>query len=61
MQPRPPGESQLVDETKNRVILALSKSNPRTHDEALYSGVKRLTAPARLAKNVFRRDAPGPR
>ncbi|MGJ7506632.1 hypothetical protein [Variovorax sp. GT1P44] len=55
VQPRPPGESHLIDDTKNRVIRALSKSNPRTHDEALYSGVKRLTAPARFAKSVLRR------
>jgi hypothetical protein len=55
LRPRPPGQSALVDEAKNRFIHMLSKPHPRTHDEALYSGIERLTAPARIAKKMVQR------
>jgi hypothetical protein len=55
LQPRPPGQSALVDDAKNRFIRMLSKPHPRTHDEALYSGIERLTAPARIARKMLHR------
>ncbi|MDQ7955697.1 MAG: cupin-like domain-containing protein [Rhodocyclaceae bacterium] len=55
LHPRPPGESPWVDAAKERLIRALSMSHPRTHDEMLYSGIQRLTAPARMARALGRR------
>ena len=60
LHPRPPGESPWVDAAKERLIRALSMSHPRTHDEMLYSGIRRLTAPARMAPTTWRWVTPRP-
>jgi len=52
LHPRAPGESPLSDGMKIKFMRALSTSNPRTHDELLYSGVSRLAAPFRWAKQL---------
>lgn len=54
LRPRAPGESALADGMKIRLMRALSTSHPRTHDELLYSGVSRLAAPFRWAKQLRR-------
>jgi len=50
LHPRPPGVSPALDAFKNRAIQAFSMSHPRTHDEALFSGIARLAMPVRIAK-----------
>ena len=55
LHPRAPGQSPFADAAKNGLIRAVSKAHPRTHDEMLYSGVDRLTAPARVVRSVARR------
>lgn len=52
LSPRAPGESALSDGMKIKIMRALSTSHPRTHDELLYSGVSRLGAPFRWAKQL---------
>lgn len=52
LHPRGPGESVLSDCIKVKIMRALSTSNPRTHDELLYSGISRLSAPFRWAKEL---------
>ncbi|MFM9923196.1 hypothetical protein VLK31_09420 [Variovorax sp. H27-G14] len=52
LSPRAPGESALSDGMKIKFMRALSTSNPRTHDELLYSGVSRLAAPFKWAKHL---------
>jgi len=52
IHPWPPGESSLSDWAKFNLISALSKSNPASYDERLYSGVNRLGSPTRLARQV---------
>lgn len=52
LNPRAPGISPLSDGMKIKFMRALSTSNPRTHDELLYSGVSRLAAPFRWAKQL---------
>ena len=52
LRPRAPGESVRSDRMKIKLMRALSTSNPRTHDELLYSGVSRLAAPFRWAKHL---------
>lgn len=57
LHPRLPGMSALADNAKIKLMRALSKSKPRTHDEMLYSGISRLSAPFRSAKrlrNIYR-------
>jgi hypothetical protein len=56
-QPRPPGQSWLVDEIKNRFIRSVSMSHPRTHDEQLFSGIARLGTPLRWARRLAARRA----
>ena len=53
-EPRPPGRSKLIDGLKMGGIGLLSKANPTTPDEILFSGLKRLTAPARAVKRWVR-------
>lgn len=52
LHPRLPGASALADGAKIRLMRALSTSNPRTHDEMLYSGISLLSAPFRFAKHL---------
>jgi hypothetical protein len=52
LHPRPPGSSPFWDAAKERLIRALSTSNPRTHDEMLYSGIKRLAKPIQLTNRL---------
>jgi hypothetical protein len=53
-QPTPPGRSKLRDALKIAGIGLLSKSNPSTPDEILFSGVRRLTSPPRAVKRWMR-------
>jgi hypothetical protein len=53
-EPTPPGRSKLRDALKIAGIGLMSKSNPSTPDEILFSGVRRLTAPPRAVKRWVR-------
>ncbi|WP_213955625.1 hypothetical protein [Variovorax sp. dw_954] len=55
LRPTPPGRSQALDRAKHRFMTALSKSRPRSYDEAIFSGVDRLGAPLRVAKRIVRK------
>ncbi len=48
--PTPPGRSALSDRLKIAGIGLLSKSNPTTPDEILFSGLARLSGPPRMFK-----------
>lgn len=48
--PTPPGRSALSDGLKIAGVGLLSKSNPTTPDEILFSGLSRLAAPPRMVK-----------
>src|SRR5262249_45374118 len=48
--PTPPGRSALRDALKISGIGLLSKSNPATPEEILFSGLSRLAAPPRMLK-----------
>jgi len=50
MGPTPPGNSKLADGLKMAGIGLVSKSNPSTPDEILFSGLSRLSAPPRTVK-----------
>jgi hypothetical protein len=52
LHPRAPGESVIADSMKIKFMRALSTSHPRTHDELLYSGVTRLAAPFKWARQL---------
>jgi hypothetical protein len=52
-RPAPPGVSGLSDNLKVAALTAVSKSHPRTQRELLYSGIDRISAPARLAKRML--------
>jgi hypothetical protein len=54
-QPLPPGNSRFRDKLKHRTFEMLAKSNPASHDELMYSGMNRLKAPFRVAKQMIRR------
>jgi hypothetical protein len=59
LQPRPPGTSPFCDRLKSMTISALSKSNPKTQDELLYSGIKKVLFPYRAANWIARRPFSG--
>ncbi|HWM65639.1 MAG TPA: cupin-like domain-containing protein [Steroidobacteraceae bacterium] len=48
--PTPPGRSVLSDRLKIAGIGLVSKSNPTTPDEILFSGLSRLSGPPRMVK-----------
>jgi len=52
-RPTPPGVSGLSDGLKVAILTAVSKSKPATQRELLYSGIDRISAPARLAKRML--------
>jgi hypothetical protein len=52
--PTPPGRSVLRDRLKIAGIGMLSKSNPTTPDEILFSGLERLAGPPRMVKRLVR-------
>lgn len=52
--PTPPGRSTLSDRLKIAGIGMLSKSNPTTPDEILFSGVERLSGPPRKVRKWIR-------
>jgi hypothetical protein len=52
--PTAPGKSALRDGLKIAGLGMLSKSNPTTPDEILYSGLSRLAAAPRLVKRLLR-------
>ncbi|MGH6869703.1 MAG: hypothetical protein ACREDA_12715, partial [Methylocella sp.] len=54
LQPLPPGQSRFRDKLKHDAFEMLVKSNPASHDELMYSGMNRLKAPFRLAKQMIR-------
>lgn len=54
-EPLPPGNSRFRDKLKHQALEMLVKSNPASHDELMYSGMNRLKAPFRLAKQMIRR------
>ncbi len=54
LKPRPPGRSKLIDGLKMAGIGLVSKSNPTTPDEILFSGLNRLVAPPRAVKHWIR-------
>ena len=54
IRPRSPGESAFWDRAKIGLMRALSTADPRTHDDMLYSGIERLSAPFRWARRVRR-------
>lgn len=58
MRPRPPGRSKRSDFLKVALLGALSMSSPTTYDERLYSGVRRLAAPADAARRLKGRFKP---
>ena len=58
LRPQPPGRSRGADFLKVALLGALSMSNPHTYDERLYSGVRRLAAPAEAAKRLRSRFRP---
>jgi hypothetical protein len=57
LHPSPVGTSMFWDGVKSGVMKKISKSNPRTHDEMLYSGIRRIGSPVRLAMSMKRRVA----
>ena len=60
LAPTPPGRSMLRDQLKIAGIGMISKSNPTTPDEILFSGLNRLTEGARAVKRwVGWRRGPG--
>jgi len=52
-RPTPPGASGMSDRLKVAALSAVSKPNPATQRELLYSGIDRISAPARLAKRML--------
>jgi hypothetical protein len=54
MLPSPPGQSALQDQTKILAVEMFSKRKPENHDELLRSGIKRITAPAKLFQGAVR-------
>jgi hypothetical protein len=50
LEPTPPGKSRLRDGLKMAGMGMISKSNPTTPDEILFSGLTRLVKPARAVK-----------
>jgi hypothetical protein len=55
LRPQPVGASLFWDGVKSGAMKAISKSNPRTHDEMLYSGIQRIGAPVKMAISMKRR------
>ncbi len=54
LEPTPPGNSKFRDELKMAGVGMISKSNPSTPEEILYSGLTRLIAPPRAVKRFIR-------
>ncbi|MGO8858429.1 MAG: cupin-like domain-containing protein [Steroidobacteraceae bacterium] len=54
LEPTPPGKSKLRDGLKKAGIGMISKSNPSTPDEILFSGLTRLSKPPRAIKRWVR-------
>jgi hypothetical protein len=53
-QPTPPGRSKLRDALKIAGVGLVSKRNPSSPDEILFSGLTRLTTPRRAVKRWMR-------
>jgi hypothetical protein len=58
--PTPPGRSKLRDSLKIAGVGMISKSNPSTPDEILFSGLTRLRTPPRAIKRWMRALRPHP-
>lgn len=56
-RPLPPGQSRIRDKLKHRTFEMLTKANPASTDELLYSGMNKLKAPFRLAKRMSQRTS----
>lgn len=48
LQPSPIGHSMFRDEVKAAILKAVEKRNPQTFDDVVFSGVRRLSLPARM-------------
>jgi hypothetical protein len=59
LKPHPPGESVFRDRLKSTAIGTFSKSKPKTQDELLFSGIKRVLSPQRGANWIVRRALSG--
>ena len=59
LKPQPPGQSIFRDRLKNTAIGAFSKWNPKSQDELLFSGIKRVLSPQRGANWIVRRALSG--
>lgn len=54
LRQKPPGQWPAWDAMKADAIQAISKRNPSSYHELIFSGPSRLKAPARLARQVLR-------
>lgn len=54
LRPTPPGRSESRDFWKSRLIEAFSKRSPRSKDELLRSGIRRLGRPFRAHRKIAR-------
>ena len=54
LKPTPPGKSKLADAMKIAGVGLVSKSNPTTPDEILFSGMNRMLEPPRAVKRWVR-------
>ncbi|MEJ1976358.1 MAG: cupin-like domain-containing protein [Acetobacteraceae bacterium] len=52
LHPQAPGLSRTGDRAKAAVMSVLSKSNPQTQDDLLFSGIRRAVAPFRALKRL---------
>ncbi|MEH2544829.1 hypothetical protein V1283_001474 [Bradyrhizobium sp. AZCC 2262] len=52
-RPRSPGSSPVADRLKIAALTVLSNPKPTTQRQLLYSGIERISAPARLAKRML--------
>jgi hypothetical protein len=54
--PTPPDKSRWKDNSKILLMGMLSKREPKDHHEAVFSGVERIKAPAKLVRELLRKN-----
>ncbi len=54
LAPTPPGQSRLRDWFKTQTLRLVSKSRPSTREEILFSGIERVAAPFKSAREFAR-------
>ncbi|WP_426528008.1 hypothetical protein [Bradyrhizobium sp. McL0615] len=59
LRPRPPGQDPFRDRLKSAAINIFSKSHPKTQDDILYSGIRRVLSPRRGANRIVKRALHG--